>query len=131
MSREIMQARKFNITEDFSQMLSWYQERGSDCPSAELIPPTGAIVDGCAAGFLYVTEENQIGLLEGYITNQLANHEDRKRALDLVTAYLIEEAKQKKILRLMSFTSVQTIFDLAIKNEFNYVGSYHCLAKVL
>lgn len=125
-----MQVRRF-IGEDIFQMQDWYLNRGLECPPIQAIPRDGFICDGIAAGFLYVTEGKQIGLLEGYITSDKATYSDRQQGLDLVTKALIEEAKQQNISKILAFTTAQVIYDRAIDNGFHYIDNFHCLAKSL
>lgn len=70
-----------------------------------------------AAGFIRKIE-GPYGMLDSYITNNNANSEDRDQALDLITAKLIQIAKDSSITKLISFSVVPNIVSRAKKHGF-------------
>lgn len=124
------EVRRFT-SDDLNQMESWYKDRGLPIPPINLLPEVGFIVDDTAAGFLYITGGNQLGFMDGFITSQQASYIDRQKGLDVVTKALIDEAKERKVLKLLAFTTAQVIFDRAITNGFDFVDKYFLLSKSL
>lgn len=81
------------------------------------LPRIGFVVDGVGAGFLRVCE-GSYGLIDGYITNPVADKVDRNAALELITDSLIRAAKAMNIQRILAFTTDASVITRAKKHGF-------------
>jgi hypothetical protein len=90
-----MKIRQFEDS-DWPTISSWYASRNLPPPNAEWLPEIGFVVDNVAAGFVY-NAEGKLALLEGYITNPASEAYVREKALDLLTATLIEAVRCPRI----------------------------------
>jgi len=87
-----MVLRKVEIT-DYPTLASWWRARDWSVPSYDMLPATGMIVDGVAAGFLYRTD-SKICWLEFVISNPESDKSDRSQALNLIIDDLLSQAKE-------------------------------------
>lgn len=129
MGNRDLQARRYTSS-DKEIVDSWYKSRNQPSIPDHLLPAFGAIVDGHAAGFLYVTDGG-IALIENYITPEGISHFDRSEALDLVTECLIKKAEELNVVRVMCLTQSQAIYERAVKFGFDDIGSFRVLGKNL
>lgn len=78
------------LEEDYPQVASWYKKRGWPELPIHMLPQTGAILEGKAAGFLYRTD-SPIGWLEWVVSNPDVEHSG---AIEAVLNYLTGKAKE-------------------------------------
>ena len=78
---------------DYLTVSEWFASRDLPMPPEEVLPPTGAIVEGHAAGWVYISNGG-IAQVEWVIGNKDANRIAVVRALNLVIPRLIEIAKE-------------------------------------
>ena len=78
--------------EDFIEIMSWYEKRGTKFDDYNLLPSVGFVVPGVGAGFIYMTDR-PVAFIEGYITNPDASSNNRSEALDAITFHLLCHAR--------------------------------------
>lgn len=105
----------------WQEICLWYTGHGQPIPDRELMPETGFMVQGLAAGFLYVTD-SKLGIIEFLISNPDSNKEERDRAIDLVVKRLEIEAIDWDIKGIFITTNVGSVMKRALKHEYESVG---------
>lgn len=123
-----MLVRKFDHEKDFDQIESWYIERKMPTVPRDLFPKTGFIVDGAAAGFLYVADGG-LGIIEGCISAKNISHALRTEALETLILDIFDEAKRVGLKKIMMLTQIQSIYDLCLKVGSTDIGYYRVLTK--
>lgn len=103
--------------DDYSEIFSWYRDRGLPRPNAELLPPRGFIYPGVAAGFM-IRCDNNIAFLEFFISNPSAMKYRRVAALNRIAKGLIEGARQTGIMAIYALTDNKTIRGLCDEHGF-------------
>lgn len=87
-----MELKEFK-EEDYSEICQWWTKRNFPCFPYELLPRTGFIAPGLAAGFFYDSNNSLMGIVEWTVTNPDADKKLRQDALDHVISHIIEHAK--------------------------------------
>jgi len=108
---------------DYDQIASWFKLRDMNVPRRTFLPPVGYIKPDVAAGFL-VSCDNNMGILDFYITNPTSPKEERSASLTEITLSLIGHAKFLKLEALKADTQVEVVKELCFKHDFKYVGEY-------
>ncbi len=86
-----MEVRKIDLEKDYSTLEKWWTSYEWPSIPKYLLPPTGYIVDGYSAGFLYKTD-SPFCVLEWVVGNKESDRDKRAEALDLVLKSLLAEA---------------------------------------
>lgn len=89
-----MEVREVDLSSDYIELVIWWSQHKWTPMPKDMLPGTGFIVPGFAAGFLYKTD-CKIAMLEMVVANPKTDKEERSKALDLVIAKLIETAKEQ------------------------------------
>lgn len=108
---------------DFDELGRWYLARWGSVPHKSLFPPIGFIVEGIAAGFLYLTDSS-IAIIDGYISNPETDSKTRSDALNAITEALIGFAKSHGVKRLKCDSQSEAIKKRALSHGFTLVGVY-------
>lgn len=85
-----MTARAFTPA-DYAEVASWWEAQGWPVIPPEMLPGTGVVVPGLAAGFLYKTD-SAIAILEFVVANPASDKMERRAALDAVIEALLAYA---------------------------------------
>lgn len=125
-----MLAREFKLEQDKEKLDAFYESRNMPSLPSNLIPQIGYIVDGHAAGFLYVADGG-LAFIENFISNEKVYASDRQKALDLVTEALINKARELNVLKLLAFTTAQVIYERCLRYDFRDMGNYRMCVKDL
>ncbi len=98
----------------------WMVARGGspEVGDARMYPPTGLVVDDCAAGFLFLTNAPLFGYLDSFITNPDAPGERRYKAMKLLFEVLIEEADSAGVRLLAGVSTASLIIHLGLESGF-------------
>lgn len=97
--------------------------------TGDVLPPTGFIEVGVAAGFIILTDSG-IGMLEGYVSNHKAPSEERHQAFLSVTNRLLEVAKEKGLRTVIALSRDPSITCRATTlHGFDDIGLYCLLNK--
>ncbi|HEX5130476.1 MAG TPA: hypothetical protein VFV90_12055 [Usitatibacter sp.] len=72
--------------------IAWMVKRGQPEPPRDIFPPTGWVVPGVAAWWLYLTDST-LAWTEMLVGNPDVSKEMRREGLDLVIAHVLREAK--------------------------------------
>jgi hypothetical protein len=114
---------------DWPEVAAWYRIRGDDAPPLDMMPASGAIVPGVAAGYMYQTN-SKMCMLEGFITNPLASPEERSAAIDEIARALIAKAEQLGFTYILALTDNWGIGRRAIdRHSFVRLGNYEMLIR--
>jgi hypothetical protein len=87
-----MEARRYTEA-DHATLAQWWAAQSWPTIPETMLPKTGFIVDGICAGFLYRTDSSMT-ILEWIVANPNSDKIQRRQALDLVIAALLDEAKR-------------------------------------
>lgn len=88
-----MSPETFELEKHYGQVVEWWQGHQWPVVPPAVLPKTGLIVPGFAAGFLYKTDSN-LAWLEWAVVNPQSDRILRREALDAVLGGLFEEAKK-------------------------------------
>lgn len=121
--------RKFT-KHDFLMICDWLAKHGKKVPEYHFFPPTGLILDSAACGFL-IRCDNNIGILDFFITNPDVPQVQRYAAVEEIAACLIEIAKKDQIKLLKCDTEIPSIARLAEKHGFHSIGTYESFMRGL
>ena len=78
------------------------------------LPPTGFIVEGVLAAWLYKTDSG-LCYMENVISNPATTHAERDEAIALVAASLEVEAKRCGFRYMLGFSAIPTVIDVAAR----------------
>lgn len=120
--RVTLLVRKYEDS-DILQIDDWCKARNLPMINPSLLPDTGYVVDGIAAGFLYLTN-SKVGLLDSYISNPESAGSDRNIALDQITEKLLEIARINKLKLVICSTDYNTIKTRAKSFGFRSCGMH-------
>lgn len=112
---------------DFAIIKKWAKDWEVEIPTW-LMPKTGFIVEGVAAGFLFATNAN-VGILECYVQNKKASKMLRNSSLDAITECLLMLAKDMDLKMVKCDTKYNTIINRAKKYGFTDQGKYTVLTR--
>lgn len=112
----------------YDELARWWRDWDIEPISREMLPRTGVVVLGLAAGFLYCTDSN-LCILDCYVSNPDRPGKERTEAIDIVTYVLIEKARAMKFGLIKADTKVPSIKERAIKNGFHYVGEFSAFSR--
>lgn len=97
---------QYDAAEHYEVLSGWWQGHGQTPPPPEILPPTGALVPGICAAFLYVANA-KVGFLDWYISNPKYSDKKRKNeALDYVSQALLKIAAKLELKRLTATTDM-------------------------
>ena len=112
------------------EIKSWYDQR-SICFNYDVLPKFGLIVPGIAAGFMYITDDNRIALLEGFVTNPKAGMKAKDKAITDLTDMLVLIAQGKKVKHVFGLTDTKSIVNKSKTLGFKEVGNYTLIYQEL
>lgn len=87
-----MNIREVNLDNDYAELANWWTEYGWSPIPASLLPASGLIVPGLAAGFVYLSNSS-LAWIEWVVGNPAAPSADRDAALEILIPALMEQAK--------------------------------------
>ena len=111
------------VATDHAVMAQWYRAHGLTAPPAEMLPPTGLIAEGLAAGFLYRTD-GALCLIDGMISNPSAPLLARARAMHRIVDALLATACAAGLHRVLGFCASSGMARLARTRGFALAGHY-------
>lgn len=91
----------------YAQVLRWFELFGETI-FPEVLPPTGLIIPGVAAGFLYRTDSS-LAMIESLVANREAPKEERTRAIDAIIVGLSREAQKQGFKTVLGFTQLDAV----------------------
>lgn len=110
-----MEVRKYDKTQDFEAIKAWGKQWGADY-DVDLFPPTGYIVPGIAAYFIYYTD-SKVVWLENMVCNKEVPKEQREVAIEQVVTAVLKEVNSKGYKVAYANTSNRIVIDRAIKHN--------------
>jgi len=111
--------------EDFAEVSGWAKERGQEY-SADLLPPTGVIIPGIAAYFLYTTNSKTC-FLENLISNPNTSSIERDKAIEVVTHTLVRFAREQGYTVAYACTNAPIVVLRALRQGASAKGGYTLL----
>lgn len=124
----MIQSRKYKL-DDYGELSEWWAARRI-VMAKDVLPPTGFIVPGIAAGFLIKTDTSCC-IIEPFIANPRANKHDRDKALNKIMLDLIEEAKNCGFSRIFGFSSRESMIERAVNCGYTIVEESTTVCKEL
>lgn len=112
-----MTAEKFLDT-DYAEVCSWWEKHEWPKFPLSLLPKTGFIVRGVAAGFMYDTDSG-VGILEWVVSNPDSDKIKRNEALDLVVKSLLEEGKRMGKTFMFTSSNNKNLIERFVRHGFN------------
>lgn len=116
------------VDTDYEALCGWFSARGMSPPPEDLLPVTGYVADGIAAGFMYFAD-GRLAMLEHFISNPNAAREDADAALDVITESLLGRARLYRCRSVVATTQLSAIKNRAERHGFRDIGQFHFLAK--
>jgi hypothetical protein len=98
------------------------REEAEDAGPPGLYPPTGFVVDNCAAGFLFVTNAPLIGYIDGIATDPHVTSRRRYHAIEALLAVLLNESRHHGIRLLCAATAVVGLSGMGQQFGFKVLG---------
>ena len=95
-----------------------------------MIPDTGFIYPGVAAGFVYTTN-TQVAIIEGYYTNPQSTKEERDTALNEITEALLRKITLLGVKYVKCDSCIPAVIERAKRFGFKDVGTFTSLFKEL
>lgn len=112
-----MELRAFKI-EDHETVCKWWAAQGWPPVPMNCLSPTGLIIEGMCAGWIYKTNGCAMGVLEWIVGNPEADKTQRAAALDLLITGLEKTGKELGIEYILTFTGHQRLLDRYKKHGF-------------
>ncbi len=111
---------------DLPELNRWYAAHGEPPLALALLPPTGYVVEGVAAGFLYRTDAPGLVLVDGLVTSPDAPIRARARALAEIVERIVALARDEGASRVVGFTRSRGMCGLTERLGFK-AGDDYCL----
>lgn len=114
----------------FEQVQRWNAARG-EVVTPDVLPQTGFIIPGKAAGFLYRTDSS-LAWIEGLVASPDLKGEERAPVIDAVVKAICAEGRRLGFRLLMGYTVLDAVVKRAERLGFVYVhGGFHLIAYSL
>src|SRR5438309_6025945 len=115
-------ARLFE-TSDFPELDRWLEARGMPISRPSLMPKHGVIVEGIAAGFIYLTDGG-IAILDYFVSNPKSDKSERDQSLDVITLSLIQVGHAHGIHAFKCDTKIIAVKERARRLGFMETGEF-------
>lgn len=89
-----MSPKPFEAQKHYKDVSTWWNTHKWPVIPLAMLPPTGFVIEGVCAGWLYLTD-SPIALLEWVVANPNTPVDERGQGLDALVARLKEEAKAR------------------------------------
>ena len=113
-----------------TEINQWFKAWGNNMPDVSIFPTNGFIVEGVAAGFIYLTDSS-LAIIDCFISNPDSNLETRNHALNAITEKLLELAARRHYSIIKCDTKLEAIKERALAFGFKPTGSHDSFVKVL
>jgi len=92
---------------------SWIEDRGLRAAKgrADLLPPTGFVVDDTVAGFLYRTDAPSVAYFDSFVGNPQKSRGDVALAMTALVGRLMDAAREQGVKVLCAHTGARSILD--------------------
>lgn len=116
------------VDDDIEALNAWYAAHGMPGVQRRVLPTTGFVVEGVAAGFFYRTDSG-LALVHHLVTNPAANRRDRHRAVHEIVRACQDLARQLGLAGLLAWTNVPSVIKVATKAGARPLGTVVLLAQ--
>ena len=97
----------------------------------DMYPPTGFVVDDCAAGFIYSTNAPSVAYIDNLITDSSANPRIRYSAIGRLTQALLQMADDMGIRLIMGTSNIRGVIRICEARGFKvYDKGYELIARM-
>lgn len=103
-----MMIEKFDVSEHYAQIASWYCYRKLVPPPVSQLPKVGFVISDVACCFLYQTDST-LALMEGAISNPVADKQRRNEALDMLGVVVCDEAKRLGYKHIFGVSKIEAV----------------------
>lgn len=114
---------------DLPTVNTWRAARGLPPVPGGTLPSTGYLVEGVAAGFLYLTDAPSVALLDGFVSCPDAPLRARQAALAELVERLLHDAKASGAVHVLGLTSRRSMERLVTRLGFHDAGTYRLMTK--
>lgn len=122
--------RTYDADTDYENLCEWWALHKQAPIALCMIPDSGLIVEGVAAGFLYLTNA-KLGIIDLYVSNPKASKEARNNALNEITEELISLAHHRDCKAILATSSLQAVEKRALDFGFENIGNVKVFLKNL
>jgi hypothetical protein len=102
----------------FEEILRWNQAR-KEVLTADILPQTGYIIPGKAAGFLYRTD-SAVAWIENLVASPGLSREERSQAIDAIVKAVSTEARRLGFKMLLGYTVLDAVVKRAQRLGFSH-----------
>lgn len=114
---------------DLQEILGWFASRGIPV-EPDYLSPTGFIVPGKAAGFVFSTDSNFV-IFECFVGNPEITSEERQEALRQIVPAMIQESKEMGYKQAFGFAVSKTMINIGYENDFRFVETCSSIVRDL
>jgi hypothetical protein len=114
---------------DLEEILGWFESRGIPM-EPDYLSPTGFMVPGKAAGFVFSTDSNFV-IFECFVGNPEITSEERQEALRQIVPVMIQEAKEMGYKDAYGFATSQTMIQIGLEQGFRHVEKCDTIVRSL
>jgi len=114
---------------DLNEIIGWFKSRKIDI-SVDYLSPTGFIVPGKAAGFIFSTDSNFV-IFECFVGNPEITSEERQEALRQIVPAMIQESKEMGYKQAYGFAVSKTMINIGYENDFRFVETCSSIVRDL
>lgn len=126
-----MQAEAWDPSVHVPMVTGWIRARelGEDAGDVALLPPTGLVVGGIAAGFVYMTNGG-VAFIDSFMTDPASSKADRSEALDTLMVLLVAQAKELGYAVVIGTTTAQPLADRFHQHGFSVSDGFYVVRRV-
>lgn len=110
------EVRKIEPT-DLPEIAGWFSLRGA-VPDQRILPETGLIEPGVAAGYLYLTN-SKAAFIDPIVSNPKAKRLEAGKAIEAIILGLVARAAESGAVQVFGFSSVKSVVRLCRKLGFD------------
>ncbi len=114
--------QRYNMDLHSGMVDSWYKDRGLTPIPQDMLPPTGIIVPGKAAAWMY-RADGGLCLIEGLISSNKISKLERSDAINSVVKALLDVAARTGARRVLSLTQNFQVFERSVNLGFEDFSS--------
>lgn len=108
----LTEVKDFDVHHDLRIVNKWLKKHKAPLMSKEDVPEIGLVFPDVLMGFLYQTDAS-FSFLENFVSNPEASRKDVSQAIDHMSLFLLELAREKGKNKVFAFTKKRSILNRA------------------